>query len=250
METKEWRDGRRTKGHAAEVMRRFAISNSPRIERSVLSTQVSTTIVEGLLDGRLRPGDRLVETQLADVLGVSRSPIREALTELAQSGVIIREPGRGGRIREWTRKDLEDLYGVRGVLESFAISLIVPRMTKKTAGMFKELIEAMRTAGIEQDYMTMIELDLAFHRTIWRITENALLEQVLEGLSQQFKLFLTLNWKFHGGLEDVADKHRVLLAAMTSGSVEQAEAAMRKHVVVVRMTDALTSMDLRTDRAR
>lgn len=250
METKVGRHGRRTNGHAAEVMRRFAISSSPRIERSVLSRQVSTTIVEGLLDGRLRPGDRLVETQLAEILGVSRSPIREALSELAQSGVIIREPGRGGRIRDWTRKDLEDLYGVRGILEGYAISLIVPRMTNKAAGMFEELIAAMRAAGIEEDYMTMIELDLAFHRTIWRMTENALLEQVLEGLSQQFKLFLTLNWKFHGGLEDVADKHHVLLAALTSGSVEQAESAMRKHVVVTRMTDALTSLDRRTDRAR
>jgi DNA-binding GntR family transcriptional regulator len=249
METKVGRQGRRTKSHAAEVMQRFNIRSSPRIERSALSTQVSTTIVEGLLDGRLRPGDRLVETQLANVLGVSRSPIREALTELAQSGVIIREPGRGGRIREWTRKDLEDLYGVRGVLEGYAIRLTVPKMTNKAAGMFEELIAAMRTAGIEQDYMTMIELDLAFHRTIWRLTKNPLLEQVLEGLSQQFKLFLTLNWKFHGGLEDVADKHHVLLAALTSGNVERAEAAMREHVVVVRMTEALTSLDQHTDRA-
>ncbi|WP_439578674.1 GntR family transcriptional regulator [Elioraea sp.] len=239
MGTKDETIERRRRGRPSEATCQVAVDDGRRIERSMLSTQVSTKIIEGLLAGRLRPGDRLVETDLADQLGVSRSPIREALSELAQSGVIIREPGRGGRIRQWTRRDLEDLYGVRFVLEGYAVRLAMPRMTAADEVEFSAVIEAMRRAATADDYMEMIELDLAFHQVLWRISGNRLLEQVLQGLSQQFRLFLTMNWRFHGGLEDVAENHVKLLGALRSGNAEQGDAAMREHVVVERMTKAL-----------
>jgi DNA-binding GntR family transcriptional regulator len=205
------------------------------LARSVLSAQVSRVIAEGLLEGRLQPGDRLVENELAGILGVSRSPIREALMELIQNGVVVRDPGRGCRIREWTKHDLEELFGVRSVLEGYAARLATKKFNPEANKIFSELIEQMGAAGIKGDYLSMIELDLEFHRTLWRLSGNSLLEQVLNSLSQQFRLFLTMNWRFHGGLENVAENHRRLLEKIASGDPAQATEAMDRHVVVEKM---------------
>jgi len=215
--------------------------DTPRVERMALSSQVSKIILEGLLEGRLRPGDRLVENDLADLLKVSRSPIREALTELAQSGIIVREPGRGGRIREWTKQDLEDLFGVRAVLEGYAARLVAQRFDLRARAPFDQIVAKMERASAAQDYLAMVELDVRFHEMLWRSTRNPLLEQVLEGLSQQFRLFLTLNWKFHGGLEEVAGNHRKLLDALATKDPAAAALAMHEHVVVEKMIAALQS---------
>lgn len=241
---------KRGPGRPSETRDRLETDSAIRIERSVLSTQVSKVIISGLLEGRLRPGDRLVENDLSDLLGVSRSPIREALTELAQSGIIVREPGRGGRIREWTRADLEDLFGVRSVLEGYAMRLAIPRFTPKHKRAFEQTIAGMRRAGTRDDYLAMIELDLEFHQLLWQLSGNLLLQQVLDGLSQQFRLFLTMNWKFHGGLEKVADNHVDLLETLASGDMSRAEEAIRQHVVVERMVAALHSHDEEMARLR
>lgn len=216
---------------------------SPAIARSVLSEQVSKVIVEGLLGGRFRPGERLVENDLAALLGVSRSPIREALTELSQSGVVEREPGRGCRIRQWTRVDLEELFAVRALLEGYAARLAAMRYGREQEKGFARIIAGMERAATRSDYARMIDLDLEFHLALWTCGGNRLLLQVLEGLSQQFRLFLTLNWKFHGGLENVADNHRAVLEAIASGSTARADKALHAHVRVEPMVEALRRHD-------
>ncbi|MCL4744424.1 MAG: GntR family transcriptional regulator [Burkholderiaceae bacterium] len=209
------------------------------LKRSVLPERVSQVIIQGLLDGRLRPGDRLIESDLVGILGVSRSPIREALTELAQSGVIDREPGRGGRIREWSKRDLEDLFGVRSELEGYAARLLCSRFKPQHRAKFDRIVASMRDAARRTDFLAMIDLDLEFHDLLWKLTDNGLLHQVLASLGQQFRLFLTLNWKFHGGLDEVADNHVRLLDAIATNDPVKAEKAMRQHVVVEKMVAAL-----------
>jgi DNA-binding GntR family transcriptional regulator len=224
-----------SKGRSLRAQKRLPMEGVAPLARSVLSVQVSRIIVEGLLDGRLQPGDRLVENDLAGLLGVSRSPIREALTELTQSGVVVRDPGRGCRIRQWAKQDLEELFGVRSVLEGYAARLATKNFNQEARRIFTDLIEQMEAAGVAGDFLSMIELDLEFHRTLWRLSENSLLEHVLNSLSQQFRLFLTMNWRFHGGLENVAENHRRLLDKIASGDPAQATEAMDRHVVVEKM---------------
>ena len=215
------------------------LSGAPRLERSVLSQQVSSVVMKGLLEGRLEPGDRLVENDLANLLGVSRSPIREALAELSQSGVVVRETGRGSRIRQWTKQDLEDLFGVRSVLEGYAARLVAGRVDPKSRKALEKIISRMRNAGNRGDFAGMIDLDLEFHTLLWQLSGNPLLQMTLEGLSQQFRLFLTMNWKFHGGLTEVADNHVRVLDALLQGVPAVAEEAMHHHVVVEEMVSGL-----------
>jgi len=173
------------------------------------------------------------------LLGVSRSPIREALTELANSGLVDRQPGRGAAIRQWTVKDLEDLFSIRTLLEGEVVRLVFQALPNLDISPLDDFVPEMEKAAADQDYSRMIELDVNFHRTLWELAGNKLLEQVLQGLSLQFRLFLTLNWKFHGGIEKVAGNHRRIIAALREGPEDQVRRAMADHVVVENMVKAL-----------
>lgn len=216
-----------------------ALTGVQRIERLVLSEQVAKIITDGLLEGRFQPGERLVENELAELLGVSRSPIREALTELANSGLVDRRPGRGASIRQWTVKDLEDLFSIRTLLEGEVLRLVFQALPALDISPLDDFVPEMEKAAADQDYSRMIELDVNFHRTLWALAGNKLLEQVLQGLSLQFRLFLTLNWKFHGGIDKVADNHRRIIAALRKGPEDRVRRAMADHVVVENMIKAL-----------
>jgi DNA-binding GntR family transcriptional regulator len=207
----------------------------PRLERAVLSDQVSQVITDGLLDGRFRPGDRLVENELSEMLGVSRSPIREALVELQKAGLITKEPGRRAVIRRWSPRDLEELFAIRALLEGYAARLAASRNDGLDLEPLREIVAAMRQAAERDDYAGLVRLDLAFHEQLWRLSGNVLLQAVLDGLKQQFRLFLTMNWKFHGGAERVHANHQAVIDALESRCPETAEEVMKRHVVVERM---------------
>ena len=214
----------------------MAIKNSPiRLERSVLSEQVSRVISDGLLSGRFKPGDPLVENELSELLGVSRSPIREALIELQKAGLVTKEPGRRAVIRSWSSHDLEELFAVRALLEGFAARLVAAQGADQNLTQLHESVAAMREAAAGEDYARLVQLDLEFHEELWRLSENKLLRNVLEGLKQQFRLFLTMNWKFHGGANRVHENHQAVIDALEKAPPEEAEKIMQEHVVVERM---------------
>ena len=207
----------------------------PRLERSVLSDQVSLAITDGLLDGRFKPGDCLVENELSEMLGISRSPVREALVELHKAGLIIKRPGRRAVIRSWSTRDLEELFAVRALLEGYAARLAASRGGELELEALGEIVAEMRQAAKEEDFSSLVRLDLAFHEELWRLSGSTLLQSVLNGLKQQFRLFLTMNWKFHGGANRVHANHRAVIDALESGNPDTAEEIMKKHVVVERM---------------
>jgi DNA-binding GntR family transcriptional regulator len=207
----------------------------PRLERSMLSDQVSRVITDGLLSGRFRPGDSLVENELSEALGVSRSPIREALVELQKAGLITKEPGRRAVIRRWSARDLEELFAVRALLEGYAARLVATRGKALDLDSLRDVVAAMRDAAAVEDFAQLVQLDLEFHEQLWSLADNDLLRMVLEGLKQQFRLFLTMNWKFHGGANQVHVNHQIVIDALQSGDPKKAEEVMQAHVVVERM---------------
>jgi DNA-binding GntR family transcriptional regulator len=211
----------------------------PRLERSVLSDQVSRVITDGLLTGHFKSGDRLVESELAEMLGVSRSPIREAMAELQKCGLVSKEPGRGAVIRKWSVGDLEELIAVRSLLEGYAVTLVIERGAAGGLDPLDDIVTLMGEAVRNEDYAALVQRDVEFHEVLWEFSGNALLRSVLEGIKQQFRLFLTLNWKFHGGIEHVVGNHLRLMDAIKSGDVERAKEVMASHVTVQAMVDEL-----------
>lgn len=211
----------------------------PRLERSVLSDQVSQVITDGLLDGRFQPGDSLVESELSEMLGISRSPVREALAELQKAGLITKQTGKRAVIRSWSARDLEELFAVRALLEGYAARLASSRGEELDLKRLREIVVEMREAAADNNLSNLICLDLGFHEELWRLSGNKLLQTVLDGLKQQCRLFLTMNWKFHGGEDRVHVTHQEVIDALESGNPDTAEEVMKKHVVVERMVAAL-----------
>ena len=216
----------------------MALANQiPRLERSVLSDQISQIIIDGLLEGQFKPGDTLVESELANMLGVSRSPIREAIQDLQKAGLVMKKPGRRAVVRRWTAKDLEELFSVRALLEGYAARLAAAHSSESSRETLEQIVADMRAAAAAEDLALLVQLDLQFHQELWRLSGNDMLRSVLSGLKQQFRLFHTMNWKFHGGANQVADNHQLLIDAINSGDPQKAEELMGTHVVVGRMVN-------------
>lgn len=204
--------------------------------------------MDGLLAGQFKPGDTLVESELAEMLGVSRSPIREAIQDLQKSGVVTKTPGRRAVIREWTAKDLEELFSVRALLEGHAARLATAKGDDLDLSTLQQIVADMREAASVEDFSKLVQLDLQFHEELWRLAENDMLRMVLDGLKQQFRLFHTMNWKFHGGANQVPNNHQILVDAIVSGDPNKADKLMRAHVVVEKMMpEHQESFEIRND---
>ena len=143
-----------------------------------------------ILDGRLEAGERLVETELAERFGVSRGPIRDALTELSRDGLAVDLPRRGTFVSSLTEADLAEVYVLRGAIEEAAVRLAIPRATDDdVAAMFATLGEA-EAAYARGDLAAAWESDMEFHRTYCRLSGNGRLLTVFENLASQTVLLM------------------------------------------------------------
>lgn len=217
---------------------RAAPSAFERIERSVLSEKVARAITDGLLDGSLKPGDALVENDLARLLGISRSPIREALHELTRAGIVDKPPGRGARVRRWTRRDLEELFSIRALLEGYAARLACEHASDADVAALLAIVEAMDTQSPTAPANTLVDLDLSFHRRLWASTGNALLNKTLEDLAGLVRLFLTLERR-SGRSAKLGERHRPIVEAIAARDAQRAELVLHDHVTVPKVADDL-----------
>lgn len=146
---------------------------------------VFNTLRQAILKGELKPGERLMEIQLAQRLGVSRTPIREAIRKLELEGLVLMIPRKGAEVAKITEKSMQDVLEVRRALEGLAIQLACGRITKEqTADLEikgKKFVEAVETG----DLVRMAEADEAFHAVIYNATQNDRLIYILNNLREQ-----------------------------------------------------------------
>lgn len=151
---------------------------------------VADQLREEILDGRLAAGSRLVETELADRFGVSRGPIRDALRELARSGLALDLPRRGTFVSSLTERDLEEVYAIRRAIEEAAVRLTVERADAAGIAELFEAVVATEAAYGGSDLAAAWEADMAFHRTYCRLSGNARLLDLFDHLASQTVLLM------------------------------------------------------------
>jgi DNA-binding GntR family transcriptional regulator len=190
------------------------------------------SIKEYILDGHLRVDSRLTEEFLAGQLGISKSPIREALNRLETEGLIRIEPRRGAYLRNYTAKEGDELYDFREALEVHVI-----RTAKITPNLISELrasIDRQRGHLASREKVGYIQEDVTFHAMLAEATGNSLLRSELERLKNIIWLFRRNNYDV---LSSAAlDGHQLILDALEVGDREQAQGAMRQHISRVRRT--------------
>jgi DNA-binding GntR family transcriptional regulator len=199
------------------------------VERRVLREEIRDQLIADILNDRLAPGDRIVETRIAQRFGVSQAPVREALRDLELFGFIVSSPFRGAIVRQISVEDLVQLYPIRAVLEGLAARVAVARIGDADLKKLEKLIVTMRRTASRGDNRAAVEADFAFHLIIVEASGNRLLKQIWERMALATTTFLTIS-KSHRSLSVIAERHVLVLEALRARDPNAAEAAMRAHI--------------------
>jgi len=204
----------------------------PPLGRTILREQVRDLLLERIVSGVYPPGSRLVETRIAQELGVSQAPVREALRDLEQLRLVVHESFRGCSVRSFSAADLLEAYPVRAALEELAVRFAAERIDDSELERLADQVEAMRRATRDRDPAAEAAADAAFHSTIVSAAHNSVLARQWEQLLPNARtlLSLTLPASPQG---DLADRHLPILEALRGHDADGAQAAMRGHLADV-----------------
>lgn len=191
---------------------------------------VFQTLRNAIITGELQPGERLMETQLAEKLGVSRTPIREAIRKLELEGLVIMVPRKGAQVAQFTEKDIQDVLEVRAALEALAAKLACKRMDDRSFLKLQLAIAEYSYAAKCKDLETMIEKDVEFHDIICNATQNDKLIQLFNNLKEQVNRYRITYLKNVEESETVEAEHLAILDALKNKEEEIASNLASKHI--------------------
>lgn len=178
------------------------------------AARVAAVLRERIGSGELSPGSRIIELDVAGELGVSRSPVREALLKLSEEGLVTILPYRGALVVPLRRERLLELLEFRLALEHFALERLVQRADAAAIAELRVHLAAMRKALGDGDRLRAVDEDLAMHRTLISLAGNALVERAYESLLAQVRLYIDLTSATYERADDLAGEHEMLLDAI------------------------------------
>ncbi|WP_178552220.1 GntR family transcriptional regulator [Frisingicoccus sp.] len=188
------------------------------------------TLRQAILKGELEPGERLMEMQLAEQLGVSRTPIREAIRKLELEGLVLMIPRRGAIVAKITEKDLKDVLEVRASLERLSTKLACERMEEETIEELREAQEAFKAALRGDDITLQAQKDVEFHDVIYKSTNNLRLIQMLNNLREQMYRYRLEYLKDGTSHQKLVEEHEAIIEALSRRDTEETTNIMVGHV--------------------
>lgn len=191
---------------------------------------VFNTLRRAIITGEFAPGERLMEISLANRLGVSRTPVREAIRKLELEGLVIMIPRKGAQVAKITEKSLRDVIEIRCVLEEFAASLACERITPEGRENLKDSHENFVEAVKNGDILDIVEKDERFHDAIFQATSNERLITIINNLREQFYRYRMEYVKDIEQHSVLVNEHELLLRAIYDGDSETAKRIMRTHL--------------------
>lgn len=191
---------------------------------------VFNTLRKAILKGELKPGERLMEIALAERLGVSRTPVREAMRKLELEGLVVMIPRRGAQVANITERDLNDVLEVRIALENLAIEKACDRMTEEELTQLWETEKMFERTMTEGNLVKLAEADVAFHEAIYAAADNRRLSQVLNNLREQIYRYRVEYLKDEETRNLLVEEHRELYEAIRSRDVQKAQAISFHHL--------------------
>ncbi len=199
------------------------------IARRVFREDVKEYLIGAILSGRLQPDERIVETRLAQELGISQGPVREALRDLDLFGFVVCEPFRGARVRRFSPADLVGIYPIRAALEGLAARAAAERVDAEFIAHLTSLFARIRETAAIGDRHAYMEADDAFHAAIVRHSGNNWLGRFWQNMNLPMTTIVTVTLTTRS-LPELAERHAPILAALAAGDAISAEAAMRLHI--------------------
>lgn len=191
---------------------------------------VFNTLRQAILTGELKPGERLMEIHLANRLGVSRTPIREAIRKLELEGLVTMIPRRGAEVAQITEKSMNDVLEVRRAMDALCVELACDRITPEELEQLKEACDVFEAAVKTRDVKKIAQADVALHDIILRATGNQRLIQLVNNLSEQMYRYRFEYIKDSSQHERLVEEHRMIYQSILQKDQEMAAAAARTHI--------------------
>ena len=191
---------------------------------------VFNTLREAILKGDLKPGERLMELQLASKLGVSRTPIREAIRMLEQEGLAVTTPRKGAEVAKMTLKDMEDVLEIRDALDELAVRIACQKISDEQLRQLEDMKKLFEKSTQTGNVKKIAEADVTFHDVIYEATGNPKLVTLLNNLREQVYRYRVEYIKDPKNYPTLIAEHEAILESLKNRDVKNAVEAMHVHV--------------------
>lgn len=196
---------------------------------------------DAILSGVLQPGERLMEIQLAEEMGVSRTPVREAIRKLELENFVVMIPRKGAYVAGVSSKDVADVFEIRSALEGLAAGLAAERITEDELEQMERVLFCRSNEG-DIDLEEVVKSDTDFHALVYSASRNERLIQILANLREQIQRFRATSLAVPGRNKLALEEHRAIVEALRNHDSEEAQALAIAHIVTAEnvMFDALS----------
>ena len=199
------------------------------LERTTTPEGVYRVLRAAILDGTVPPGGQLRERDIASDLGISRSPLREALTRLEEEGLIVRIPFRGAFVVEVSAREVAEIASIRLLVEPYAGELALETLRGPERPRLIQTVEDLRTATDANDLPASIDAHLQFHRLFYDFSGHGVLRGLWNGWENKLRLYLAVDHRSYSDLHDVAVEHERLLAVALEGDMAVFQRELAQH---------------------
>jgi DNA-binding GntR family transcriptional regulator len=191
---------------------------------------VFESLREAILSGQLRPGERLMEIQLAEEMGVSRTPVREAIRKLELEGSVVMIPRKGAYVSGLSLKDIADVFEIRGALEGLAAELASDRITDEELEELERYLVKIAEEIENGDLNKVVQTDTDFHSLLYQASRNGRLTQIINNLREQIQRFRTTSLSYPGRMKNALEEHRKIVEAIASRDGDLARKLAQEHI--------------------
>lgn len=198
------------------------------VKKRLYGEEIKQILMQAILEGRLKPGERIVETQWAKKLGVSQAPVREAIKQLESINLLENIPFQGAFVCQVTPKDMRDAYIVRLELESLGAKDAVKYVTDKKLIPIKKALDTIETAAASGDFIKYIEQDVVFHQLIMELSPNQFLLKLWQFCNIKEWTVLGTRWS-QLPLETLGYRHQAIYDALVNRDEEMLIKECRQH---------------------
>jgi DNA-binding GntR family transcriptional regulator len=203
------------------------------IQHPPLSEVAADQLRNAIRHGKLAPGTRLLERNLAEQLNMSRIPIREALQILINEGLVVKIPRRGTFVYAPSEQEIEEITWLRVRLERAVIERAIARWTPEHERALRGVVDDIKGAAAQKAYLKIFELDLKFHQQLWALADHRLLLEYVSSLRSRIGRLFYLAMLFQENIPADTDlsRYEEMIEALASGNMHEAQAAMTEHIL-------------------
>lgn len=207
-----------------------AMSGIKVSKRKSLREEVYESLKKSILHGKLRGGQRLIEETLANQIGISRTPVREAFHKLERDDLVTRLPKGGFAVREFTKEDVEEIFGIRSALESYASYLASLHITPEKISQLEKKVKELEDALEKRDDEKFIQLNTEFHDLIYKSCKSKKLIEMINNFRDYFYRYRSALIHTEKGMNYSIEDHRRMLEAMKKKNPRLVERLVRNHL--------------------